>query len=115
MQEYFDTLARVVKEHGFESYLEAPEHEVDTPRHFILTRRVKLGPLTLWGGRRVAEIISEAFGGGVVDDREAPDPVEAALSYEGLRIHILKPGYQEALRRLEEALRRALREPVTED
>lgn len=115
MHEYFEILAKVVREHGYESLLEAPEHEVDTPRHFICTRPWKLGPITLWPGRRVAEILSEGFGGSVVDDREPPHPLEMALAYDGLRIHVFSPLHHKRLKTIEEHLRQVLREPVTED
>ena len=114
MSEYLRQLATIIQEHGFESYLEPPAHEVDSPRHFIRTPKTKLGPLTLWNGWNVAEITSEAFGGSYGGEAD-PDPVELSLFYEGLTIHVLHGKYRAELEKLSEHLRCALREPVKMD
>jgi hypothetical protein len=114
MSEYLKQLATIIHEHGFESVLETPEHEVDTPHHFIQTPRLRWGPLTLWKGRRVAEITSEAYGGAQMTEA-VPDPVEVSLFYQGLTIHVLSGKFRPELQKLSEHLRCSLREPVTID
>lgn len=114
MSEYLRQLATIIHQHGFESCLEAPLHEVDTPRHFIRTAKIKVGPLTVWGGRNVAEITSEAYAGSEMTE-EVPDPAEASLFYQGLTIHVLSRSHLPELKKLSEHLRCDLREPVTLD
>ena len=113
MSEYLRHLAVVIREHGFESFLETPEHEVNTPRHFIRTPGVKVGPFH-WGVRNIAEITSEAFGGSGIEESN-PDPVEVSLFYGGLTIHVLSRKHLPELQKLSEHLRCDLREPVTMD
>ena len=114
MSEYLKQLTAIIQEHGFESVLETPQHEVDTPHHYIRTPKSKLGPLTLWSGRNVAEITSEAYAGSDMPEG-IPDPTEASLFYQGLTIHVLSRKHLAELQKLSEHLRCSLREPVTMD
>ena len=67
--------------------------------------------LTIMGGTKIAEITSEAFGGTDLDETQPEDPANAALFFEGLKIHVLKNRYRPQLEKMLEHLRQALKEP----